>query len=82
MKFKYDTILVITNASLNQGASFPLSEVSAFEIRGNGALSIMDGNTIFRAYAAGQWEMATLANSKQINNAMQHAETIPGNGGS
>ncbi len=61
----YDLLIVILNASTGQGTSFPIPEqATGFEIR-QGALCVLDGVTIVRAYASGQWESAIMENREE-----------------
>jgi hypothetical protein len=57
-KTKPDILIVITDAAKDQAAIFPLTDVTGFDLRGNGALAILNGKEIVNAYAAGYWQRA------------------------
>ncbi len=73
-KPKPDILLVITDSAKNAVAMFSMPEVTGFDLRGNGALAIMSGNVIARAYAAGHWEAAFLDNKESMLARAQEAQ--------
>ena len=72
-KTKHDILVVITDAAANQAALFPLTEVTSFDLRGNGALAILNGRDIVNAYAAGYWQRAFYYTQAQFDEANARA---------
>ena len=73
----FDTIVVVIEAAQQRGLTFPITQVSNFEIRGDGVLLLTSGGKNFRAFASGQWETVFLADSKAAAAQGQMSESQP-----
>lgn len=76
---KPDLVLVIVDAAKGIVPAFSMPEdVTAVDVRGNGALVLLRGTTIVRAYAAGGWQQVILENKQSMQEKAIAAQEAQG----